>query len=119
MLRLNVGIEAHTHEYIVTAHIDSKFGMLYDSDVCQQAIARIQQSEFLRLEGFHAHIGSQIFDMTAWLAEIDQLVTYLEDFQQPLSLNLGGALVSVIPKRTHLYQLQNQSNIWLHTQSRS
>lgn len=90
MLRLNVGIEAHTHEYIVTAHIDSKFGMLYDSDVCQQAIARIQQSEFLRLEGFHAHIGSQIFDMTAWLAEIDQLATYLEDFQQPLSLNLGG-----------------------------
>lgn len=90
MLRLNVGIEAHTHEYIVTAHIDSKFGMLYDSEVCQQAITHIQQSDFLTLEGFHAHIGSQIFDMTAWLAEIDQLVTYLADFQQPLSLNLGG-----------------------------
>lgn len=90
MLRLNVGIEAHTHEYIVTAHIDSKFGMLYESEACQQAIRCIQESDYLSLEGFHAHIGSQIFDMTAWFAEIDQLVSYLQDFDQPLSLNLGG-----------------------------
>lgn len=90
MIRLNVGIEAHTHEYIVTAHIDSKFGMLYESEACQKALNIIQDSEQLLLEGFHAHIGSQIFEMSAWLAEIDKLVSYLQDFDDVLSLNLGG-----------------------------
>lgn len=90
MLRLNVGVEAHTHEYIVTAHIDSKFGMSYESKECQQALQLIKESSYLELEGFHAHIGSQIFDVTAWLAEIDKLTSYLIDFDQPLSLNLGG-----------------------------
>ncbi len=90
MLRLNVGVEAHTHEYIVTAHIDSKFGMSYESKECQQAFQLIKESSYLELEGFHAHIGSQIFDVTAWLAEIDKLTNYLTDFDQPLSLNLGG-----------------------------
>ncbi|EMF0571953.1 diaminopimelate decarboxylase [Enterococcus sp. H57] len=90
MLRLNVGVEAHTHEYIVTAHIDSKFGMSYESKECQQALQLIKESSYLELEGFHAHIGSQIFDVTAWLAEIDKLTNYLTDFDQPLSLNLGG-----------------------------
>ncbi len=90
MLRLNVGIEAHTHEYIVTAHIDSKFGMLYESEACQRSLSIIQESEQLILEGFHAHIGSQIFEMSAWLAEIDKLVHYLNDFDETLSLNLGG-----------------------------
>ena len=60
MLRLNVGVEAHTHEYIVTAHIDSKFGMSYESKECQQALQLIKESSYLELEGFHAHIGSQI-----------------------------------------------------------
>lgn len=44
----------------------------------------------LTLFTFIAHIGSQIFDVTAWLAEIDKLTSYLTDFEQPLSLNLGG-----------------------------
>ncbi|MGC5572457.1 diaminopimelate decarboxylase, partial [Enterococcus faecium] len=83
MLRLNVGVEAHTHEYIVTAHIDSKFGMSYESKECQQALQLIKESSYLELEGFHAHIGSQIFDVTAWLAEIDKLTNYLTDFDQP------------------------------------
>lgn len=90
MIRLNVGIEAHTHEYVVTAHIDSKFGLLYESEECQKAIQFIQGSEFLQLEGFHAHIGSQIFELSAWIAEIHKLVGYLKDFDEVLSLNLGG-----------------------------
>lgn len=49
-----------------------------------------KERSYLELEGFHAHIGSQIFDVTAWLAEIDKLTNYLTDFDQPLSLNLGG-----------------------------
>ena len=90
MIRLNVGIDAHTHKYIITAYIDSKFGVSYDSADCRAILATIENSPYLTLEGFHAHIGSQITEMTAWLAEIDKLVGYLADFTQPLTLNLGG-----------------------------
>ena len=89
-LRLNVGVEAHTHEYIVTSHVDSKFGMAYESDECRQCLDLIASNEYLRLEGFHSHIGSQIFDNEAWYASIDILVDYLKDFPEPLTLNIGG-----------------------------
>lgn len=89
-LRLNVGVEAHTHEYIVTSHIDSKFGMAYDSEDCQKCLELVATNPFLTLEGFHSHIGSQIFDTDAWYASIDILVGYLKDFPQGLMLNIGG-----------------------------
>ncbi|MGC3752334.1 diaminopimelate decarboxylase, partial [Enterococcus faecium] len=52
MLRLIVGVEAHTHELIVTAHIDSKFAMSYESKECHQALLLIKESSYLELEGF-------------------------------------------------------------------
>jgi diaminopimelate decarboxylase len=90
MLRLNVGIEAHTHEYIITSHIDSKFGIAFDSDECQKCLNLLAENPYLKFEGVHSHIGSQIFDLTAWYASIDKLVTYLKTFDQPLVLNIGG-----------------------------
>lgn len=90
MFRLNVGIEAHTHEYIVTTHIDSKFGIAYESDDFKECLTILDQQEYLVLEGFHVHIGSQIFEMDAWYAAIDKMVSYLKDFNEPLTLNLGG-----------------------------
>ena len=89
-LRLNVGVEAHTHEYIVTSHIDSKFGFSYESDECRSCLNLIDANEFLILEGFHSHIGSQIFDLKAFYAAIDILISYLRDFSTPLTLNIGG-----------------------------
>ncbi|MCL1949972.1 MAG: diaminopimelate decarboxylase, partial [Turicibacter sp.] len=89
-LRLNVGVEAHTHEYIITSHIDSKFGMAYESAECKKCLERIDSHPYLTLEGFHSHIGSQIFDTTAWYASIDILTGYLRDFPQKLTLNIGG-----------------------------
>ena len=90
MLRLNVGIEAHTHEYIITSHVDSKFGMAFDSSELKKCLKLIEENSEVNLEGFHSHIGSQIFDMTAWHAAIDKLIGYLAQFDQPLSLNIGG-----------------------------
>jgi diaminopimelate decarboxylase len=90
MIRLNVGIEAHTHEYIVTSHVDSKFGVAFESEEYDHMMAVLGQSHHLKLEGFHVHIGSQIFDMTAWGQAINKLVSYLANFSQTLSLNLGG-----------------------------
>lgn len=89
-LRLNVGVEAHTHEYIVTSHIDSKFGFAYESQACKESLKRIAAHNFLILEGFHSHIGSQIFDIKAFFAAIDKLISYLKDFPNPLTLNIGG-----------------------------
>jgi len=90
LLRLNVGIEAHTHEYIITAHIDSKFGFAWDSDECRACLAILANNEYLHFAGVHCHIGSQIFDLTAWYAAIDKLVAYIKHFDRPLILNIGG-----------------------------
>ncbi|MGX6979567.1 diaminopimelate decarboxylase [Vagococcus elongatus] len=90
MLRLNLGIEAHTHEYIITSYVDSKFGMALESEEYLESIATIESSRWLELEGFHSHIGSQIFEMDAWFAAIDKLVDLVAGFPQRLSLNIGG-----------------------------
>jgi len=96
MLRLNVGVEAHTHEYIITSHIDSKFGIAFESDECKQCLDLLENHSYLKFEGVHSHIGSQIFDLTAWYASIDKLVYYLKSFDEsnsfdlPLVLNIGG-----------------------------
>ena len=90
MLRLNVGIEAHTHEYVITSHIDSKFGFAWESNECKKCLDLLSNNPYLNFEGIHSHIGSQIFDLTAWYAAIDKLVTYLKNFDQPLVLNIGG-----------------------------
>ena len=90
MLRLNVGVEAHTHEYIITSHIDSKFGFSFDSDECKNCLNLLKDNPYLKLEGIHSHIGSQIFDLTAWYASIDKLIEYLKTFERPLVLNIGG-----------------------------
>lgn len=90
MLRLNVGIEAHTHEYIITSHIDSKFGFAWESNECQHCLHLLADHPYLKLEGIHSHIGSQIFDLQAWYASIDKLVDYLVTFDDPLVLNIGG-----------------------------
>ena len=90
LLRLNVGIECHTHEYIITAHVDSKFGFAWDSDECRACLALLAGNPYLNFAGVHCHIGSQIFDLTAWYAAIDKLVSYLKQIDAPLILNIGG-----------------------------
>jgi diaminopimelate decarboxylase len=62
LIRATVGVEAHTHEFIATAHEDQKFGFsLYGGDAAE-AVRRVLKSDGLRLVGLHSHIGSQIFD---------------------------------------------------------
>jgi diaminopimelate decarboxylase len=62
LLRVTVGVEAHTHEYIATAHEDQKFGMSLAAGVAAEAVGRALARPELDLRGLHAHIGSQIFD---------------------------------------------------------
>jgi diaminopimelate decarboxylase len=61
LLRVTVGVEAHTHEYIATAHEDQKFGLSLSGGAAAQAVAEILSRPELELRGLHSHIGSQIF----------------------------------------------------------
>jgi diaminopimelate decarboxylase len=62
LVRATVGVEAHTHEFIATAHEDQKFGFSIASGDAAEAVRRVLKCEGLRLVGLHSHIGSQIYD---------------------------------------------------------
>lgn len=62
MIRVTAGVEAHTHEYIATAHEDQKFGFSITSGDAFEAVRRVEAAPGVELVGLHSHIGSQIFD---------------------------------------------------------
>src|SRR2546430_17215254 len=66
MVRVTVGVEAHTHEYIATAHEDQKFGFSLAGGAARAAVERVLADGVLELRGLHSHIGSQIFDTDAF-----------------------------------------------------
>lgn len=66
MVRVTAGVEAHTHEYIATAHEDQKFGFSIASGDALEAVRRVHAAPGLRLLGLHSHIGSQIFDTSGF-----------------------------------------------------
>ncbi|MBT9315990.1 diaminopimelate decarboxylase [Leptothoe spongobia] len=94
LLRLTPGIECHTHEYIKTGHIDSKFG--FDPDQLEEVFAYITQQTALTCIGLHAHIGSQIFELQPHKDLSAVLVTWMETAKRyglPISeLDVGGGL---------------------------
>jgi len=97
MLRLNPGVEAHTHEYIATAHEDVKFGFSVSSGAAWDALLAVVKHESLQLLGVHCHIGSQIFAVDAFKASalrlIEFLARYKSEFGNELeSLNIGGGV---------------------------
>ena len=66
MVRVTAGVEAHTHEYIATAHEDQKFGFSITSGDALEAVRRVLAADGLELLGLHSHIGSQIFDTSGF-----------------------------------------------------
>ena len=66
MVRVTAGVEAHTHEYIATAHEDQKFGFSITSGDALDAVRRVHDAPGLDLLGLHSHIGSQIFDSSGF-----------------------------------------------------
>ena len=66
LLRVTVGVEAHTHEFIATAHEDQKFGLSLASGAAMVGVRRVFATDHLRLVGLHSHIGSQIFDVAGF-----------------------------------------------------
>jgi diaminopimelate decarboxylase len=94
-LRLTPGIDAHTHEFISTAHEDVKFGFSIASGDAQIAIDKCMVESSLYLAGIHCHIGSQIFEVSGFELAAQRLVAVLVAFRDKYSkelaeLNLGG-----------------------------
>jgi diaminopimelate decarboxylase len=75
MVRVTVGVEAHTHEFIATAHEDQKFGFSLAGGAAAEAIDRIvSRADTLELRGLHSHIGSQIFDTSGFEVSARRLI---------------------------------------------
>lgn len=95
LVRATVGVEAHTHEFIATAHEDQKFGLA--GDVVDEAVRRISKLPNLEFRGLHSHIGSQIFDAVGFAvaaARVVAIAKRLRDEQDVdvVELNLGGGM---------------------------
>lgn len=94
LLRLTPGIECHTHEYIRTGHLDSKFG--FDPNVLDDLFSFVSQHPILNCIGLHAHIGSQIFERQPHKDLAGVLVDFITKASQyglPIQLlNVGGGL---------------------------
>ncbi len=96
LLRITPGIECHTHEYIQTGHLDSKFG--FDLTQVDEAINLIKDEyENLTLVGLHAHIGSQIFEKQVFYDEVGVIFKEIKRIKDThkielTEVNLGGGL---------------------------
>jgi diaminopimelate decarboxylase len=97
LVRATPGVEAHTHEFVQTGQEDSKFGFSLANGIALDAIRRANVMSGSSLVGIHAHIGSQIFELTAFDLAIQRLADLLVTANQDLGfeaseLNLGGGL---------------------------
>ena len=91
VLRVNPGVEAHTHEFIQTGQEDSKFGLSIKHGAADEAVAQIQQAPRLNLIGVHFHVGSQIEDTTAMKETARIVLEWLAAQQYEIKvLNIGG-----------------------------
>ncbi len=95
MLRIKPGIDAHTHEYIKTGQIDSKFGFALENKEAMQAALKTTEFKNIQLVGFHSHIGSQLFETEAYKDSADVMLQFMYDFYKKTDivlteLNLGG-----------------------------
>lgn len=101
ILRVNPGIDAHTHKYIVTANVDSKFGIAISlKKEIAELIHLFDESENIVFDGFQTHIGSQIFDKNAYVADIETMTKFMYELEQEYgikanTLDLGGGFAAV------------------------
>lgn len=94
-IRLTPGIEAHTHEYIKTGQIDSKFGFAPVDNIIMNSVKNALEFSNLRLVGLHCHIGSQIFENEPFGDAAEIMLKFIKEIKQETGheieeLNLGG-----------------------------
>jgi diaminopimelate decarboxylase len=97
LIRATVGVEAHTHEFIATAHEDQKFGFSLRDGAAERAVAAVLATASLELVGLHSHIGSQIFDTAGFEVaahRVIELAAAIRDKHgvEVAEIDLGGGL---------------------------
>lgn len=95
LLRITPGVEAHTHEYIQTGQIDSKFGSAISTGQAGAIVAAALQLPHIDVQGLHCHIGSQIFELESYRHTVQVMLDFLSELRDQLGfsarvLNLGG-----------------------------
>lgn len=97
MLRLTPGIEAHTHDYVKTGQIDSKFGIVIPNGDALRAVGIAKGLANVRLTGLHCHIGSQVFEMEPFVDAVDIMMDFARQAHEATGfvmeeLDIGGGL---------------------------
>ena len=82
LLRITPGIEAHTHDYILTGQEDSKFGFDLASGQADEALLKMLNNPRFNLQGIHCHIGSQIFETDGFVMAIQKIFNLLEHWKK-------------------------------------
>ena len=95
LLRIKPGVEAHTHEFIRTGQIDSKFGFALETGEADEAVRQAMSLPHVQLRGFHCHIGSQVFDADPFILAAHVMMEFIariknETGKEYSELNLGG-----------------------------
>ena len=88
LVRVTPGVEAHTHEYIATAHEDQKFGFSISGGFATEAVRRVADVPSLTLLGLHSHIGSQIFDTDGFEVAARRVLQLHTEIREELGLEL-------------------------------
>ncbi len=91
LIRATPGVEAHTHEFVRTGQLDSKFGFGVPSGAAARAVARAQDSPAVELVGVHMHIGSQVFVADFFHQAVELVAPYVREMGLP-ELSIGGGL---------------------------
>ncbi|MGI6552793.1 MAG: diaminopimelate decarboxylase [Bacillota bacterium] len=95
LLRITPGIEAHSHEYIKTGQIDSKFGFTLPNGQALEAVVKTLDCSHLRFKGLHCHIGSQVFELESYVHTVQVMFDFMDLIRRKTGLvceelNLGG-----------------------------
>lgn len=95
LIRVTPGIEAHTHDYILTGNEDSKFGFDLSNGQAEEAFGMLEKIDSIRVKGLHCHIGSQIFETEGFIMAVRRLYEVIGEWNKqygfsPEVLNLGG-----------------------------
>ena len=94
-LRIKPGVDAHTHDFIRTGQVDSKFGFALETGEAMAAAVKAAELPNLRLKGIHCHIGSQIFETEPFQIAVERMCGLMGEIREKLGivleeLNMGG-----------------------------
>ncbi len=124
LLRITPGIDPHTHKAVVTGNVDSKFGSPIETGRAFEITAMALSKKNVTLEGFHCHIGSQIFECDPFCDAADIMIKFIADVKEKFgfaakTLNLGGGFgVRYIEEDPQIDIEKNIADVASHIKSR-